>query len=227
MDLLASDGRPRAGTGVSGSGLYGAGQEDVVVTNLPTEGFTFYQGQPGGNFMDVTAQSGMLRTSLAHTGFGVAWIDLENRGLLDLFSANGAVAAQLTQQGDPYPYHERNLLLRNLGKGKGFDDITASAGAVFERVGVGRAAVFGDVNNDGGMDILVTNNNGQASATCAATPPVSQPTITVSFSGWGSRRTWSAFRSADPPGPRIVEPGLNDRIMHLREGSGQPCPANH
>jgi hypothetical protein len=67
-----------------------------------------------------------------------------------------------TQQGDPYPYRERNLLLRNLGKGKGFEDVTASAGPALAYSEIGRAAVFGDVNNDGGMDILVTNNNGPA-----------------------------------------------------------------
>ncbi len=66
------------------------------------------------------------------------------------------------QQTDPFPYRERKLLLRNLGKGKGFADVTASAGPALQPLEVSRAAVFGDVNNDGGVDILVTNNNGPA-----------------------------------------------------------------
>ena len=158
----ASDGRARAGMGVAAADLYGDGMEDVVVTNLPTEGATLFHRQPSGDFMDSTAQSGLLRSSLPFTGFGVGFLDIENRGLLDLFSANGAVAAVGAQQGDPYPYRERNLLMRNLGKGKGFADVTASAGPAFAYSEIGRAAVFGDVNNDGGVDILVTNNNGPA-----------------------------------------------------------------
>jgi enediyne biosynthesis protein E4 len=63
---------------------------------------------------------------------------------------------------DPFPYRERNLLLRNMGKGKGFEDITAQAGPALATTEVSRSAAFGDVNNDGGIDILVTNNNGPA-----------------------------------------------------------------
>ena len=264
----ASDGRPRAGMGVAAADLYGEGREDVVVTNLPTEGFTLYQGEPGGNFEDATAQSGMLRASVPHTGFGVGWIDLENRGLLDLFSANGAVAAQLTQPGDPYPYHDRNLLLRNLGKGKGFDDITAVAGAALQRVGIGRAAVFGDVNNDGGMDILVTNNNGPARLLLNSVPKrghwllVQLEGTRSNRSGYGSvvnlirkdgtsiqryvRGDGSYLAANDPrvhfglgKSPDIERVQVRwpaggceswrqitvDRIMNVREGSGQPCPA--
>jgi hypothetical protein len=166
----ASDGRPRAGMGVASADPYGDGKESLIVTNLPTEGFTLFERQAGGDFTDFTAQTGLMRASSPFTGFGVGWLDLENRGLLDLFSANGAVAAVAAQQGDPYPYRERSLLLRNLGKGNGFEDITASAGPVLQRSDVSRAAVFGDVNNDGGMDILVTNNNGPARLLLNAVP---------------------------------------------------------
>ncbi len=158
----ASDGHARAGMGVAAGDLYGDGGEGVVVTNLPNQGFTLFQRRPHGDYMDSTAQSGLLHTSLPYTGFGVGLLDIGNRGLLDMFSANGAVQAVPSQQGESFPYHERNLLLRNMGKGKGLEDVTASAGPAFQQSDVSRAAVFGDVNNDGGMDILVTNNNGPA-----------------------------------------------------------------
>jgi enediyne biosynthesis protein E4 len=166
----ASDGKARAGMGLASGDLYGNGGEDLVVTNLPTEGFTLFHRQPNQDFADSSAQTGLLHTSLPYSGFGVGFLDIENRGLLDLFSANGAVAAIQAQQADPYPYRERNLLLRNLGKDHGFEDITASAGPALQLRDVSRAAVFGDVNNDGGTDILVTNNNGPARLLLNTTP---------------------------------------------------------
>jgi hypothetical protein len=158
----ASDGRARAGMGVAAGDIYGDGGEALVITNLLTEGFTLFHRPPGGDFVDSTLQTGLFHSSLPFTGFGVGLLDMENRGLQDLFAANGAVKASVTQIGEPFPYRQHNLLLRNVGKGKGFNDVTASAGPAFEHAEVSRAAVFGDVNNDGGVDILVTNNNGPA-----------------------------------------------------------------
>lgn len=161
----ASDGKPRAGMGIANGDLYGDGGEAVIVTNLPTESFTLFQRQPNGDFVDATEQSGLSHISLPFTGFGVGLFDMENRGLLDMFSANGGVRSNpgdmsANGKGDPFPYREKKLLLRNSGKGKGFEDITASAGPALEPAEVSRSAVFGDLNNDGGVDILVTNNNG-------------------------------------------------------------------
>jgi hypothetical protein len=158
----ASDGRPRAGMGIASGDLFGDGGESLVLTNIPTEAFTLFQRQPTGDFVDVTEQSGLSHITLPYTGFGVGLIDMENRGLLDLFTANGAVNVAMVRPGDRFPYREKKLLLKNMGKGKHFEDISASAGPIFQVPEVSRAAVFGDVNNDGGTDMLVTNNNGPA-----------------------------------------------------------------
>lgn len=167
----ASDGHARAGMGLAAGDLYGDGGESIVVTNLPKEGFTLFARQPSGDFMDSSVQAGVLRPSLPYTGFGVGLLDIENRGLLDLFSANGSVlAGPAARSDDPYPYHERNLLLRNLGPGKGFEDVTAQAGPALDHLDVSRAAVFGDLDNDGGVDIIVTNNNGPARLLRNTTP---------------------------------------------------------
>ncbi len=158
----ASDGKPRAGMGIASGDLFGDGGEGLVITNIPTEAFTLFERQPNGDFTDATEESGLAHITLRYTGFGVGLIDMQNRGLLDVFTANGAVNVTMAPAGDKFPYREKKLLLRNMGKGKGFEDITESAGSVFQIPEVSRAAVFGDVNNDGGTDILVTNNNGPA-----------------------------------------------------------------
>ncbi len=163
----ASDGKPRAGMGIAAGDVFGDGSESVVVTNLPGEAFTVFRRQADGDFIDATEQSGLSHITLPYTGFGVGLFDMRNSGLLDMFCANGGVRLMLMDvnaypPGDKFPYREKKLLLQNLGKGKGFADITAAAGPALANVEVSRAAVFGDVNNDGGTDILVTNNNGPA-----------------------------------------------------------------
>ena len=109
---------------------------------------------------------------MAYTGFGTAWFDFDNDGRLDLLAANGAVQAQHQRfgmgardvsapAGEPLPLHQPNQLFRNRGNGR-FVEVTGRAGAVFGLSEVSRGAAFGDVDNDGDLDVLVTNNNGRA-----------------------------------------------------------------
>lgn len=65
----------------------------MIAANLPGESFTLFQRQPSGDFIDATEQSGLSPISLPYTGFGVGLLDMENRGLLDMFSANGGSAS--------------------------------------------------------------------------------------------------------------------------------------
>ena len=104
----ASDGKPRAGMGIASGDLFGDGGQALVITNIPTEAFTVFQRQPNGDFMDITEQSGLARISLPYTGFGVGLIDMENRGLLDLFTANGAVNVVMERAGTSFPTARRS-----------------------------------------------------------------------------------------------------------------------
>ena len=103
----------------------------------------------------------LAAASRPFTGFGTDWCDFDNDGWLDLFVANGAVAIVDVLRGRPYPYQQRNLLLRNEG-GQGFRDLTADAGPALALEEVSRGAAFGDIDNDGDVDIVVSNNNGPA-----------------------------------------------------------------
>jgi hypothetical protein len=160
---LSGLGSAEGSMGVDAGDFDNDGDEDLFVTNLPGETNTLYVNDGSGLFEDLTSKAGLAIPSLPYTGFGTAWFDFDNDGWLDLFVANGAVRILegLARPTDPFPLRERNQLFRNLGTGR-FEEVTARAGVVFELSEVGRGAAFGDVDNDGDVDVLVTNNNGPA-----------------------------------------------------------------
>jgi hypothetical protein len=155
------DGLPKAGMGVAVGDPGNTGAEDLLVLNLMREGATLFRNNGRGSFADASLKTGIHAITFSYTGFGVGWFDFDRDGWPDLFLANGAVTLREEQRGQPYPFRERNLLIRNPGRAGGrFQDVTAQAGSVFERLEVSRGAAFGDIDNDGDVDVLVTNNNG-------------------------------------------------------------------
>jgi hypothetical protein len=155
----AQDGIAKAGMGVAAGDFDNDGDEDILVVNLVSEGATLFRND-GAQFQDASLRHGVDAATIGATGFGAGWLDYDNDGVLDLFIANGAVTMIATQRGAPYPFAQRNLLLRNPGGSRRFEDATDRAGASLANPEVGRGAAFGDVDNDGDIDILVSNNNG-------------------------------------------------------------------
>ncbi len=153
------DGVARAGMGVAAGDFDNDGDEDVLVTNLAKEGSTLYRNQRG-SFNDFSVESGLAGATFPVTGFGVGWFDYDNDGKLDLFAANGAVTIVEALRGTRYPFQQKNQLFHNDGERKPLVDVSATAGPAFEQLSVGRGAAFGDVDNDGDLDVLVSNNNG-------------------------------------------------------------------
>ena len=152
-------GKAEASMGVTAGDFDNDGDEDLFMTHLDRETNTLYLNDGAGNFLDVTDQRKLGRISVSNTGFGSEWFDYDNDGDLDLFIANGAVKIEEALRGQPYPYQERNQLVRNDGT-DGFTDVTAMAGPALEAVEVSRGAAFGDIDNDGDIDIVVANNSG-------------------------------------------------------------------
>ena len=157
---LSPDGLPQAGMGVTAADFDGDGDEDIFKTNLTNEGSNLYVNDGLGNFHDASTQLGLFLPTFPYTGFGTEWFDYDNDGCLDLFIANGAVNRIASLRGTPYPFGQPNLLFHNEGAGRKFRDVTSAAGPVFALPEVSRGAAFGDINNDGAVDIVVTNNNG-------------------------------------------------------------------
>jgi hypothetical protein len=154
-------GNPEGSMGIASGDFDEDGDEDLFITNIIGETFVLYQNDGQGNFEDVRTRVGLGRPTAASTGFGADWFDYDNDGRLDLFIANGAVNIIETQRGQPTPFRMKNQLFRNRGNG-GFEEVTASAGPAFARAEIGRGVAFGDVDNDGDVDCVVSNNGGPA-----------------------------------------------------------------
>jgi hypothetical protein len=153
-------GNPEGSMGIASGDVNLDGHEDLFVTNIIGETFALYLNDGHAVFEDARVRSGLAALTAAFTGFGTNWFDYDNDGLLDLFVANGAVNVLDAQRGQPQPFRMANQLLHNLG-GR-FEDAGAIGGPVFQRLGIGRGAAFGDIDNDGDVDIVVTNNAGAA-----------------------------------------------------------------
>ena len=151
----------KADMGVDAGDFDNDGDEDLFTTVLTGEGSTLYVNDGTGLFEDRSAASGVRAASLPYTGWGAGWLDADNDGWLDLLSVNGLVWQDLDALGpdNPYPYQQRNQLLRNLGDGR-FEDVTARAGAAFDLAAISRGAALGDIDNDGDLDVLVANADG-------------------------------------------------------------------
>jgi hypothetical protein len=156
-------GSAQGSMGIDAGDFDNDGDDDLFTTNLAGETNTLYVNDGSGLFEDRTTRSGLALPGLPFTGFGDGWFDFDNDGWLDLLVANGAVRIREgdARATDPFPLHERNQLFRNLGNGR-FEDVSARAGAVFRLSEVSRGAAFGDIDNDGDVDVLVANNNGPA-----------------------------------------------------------------
>jgi len=154
---LASDGRVRAGMGTDFGDYDGDGLLDLIVTNFESEAHSLFRNLGRGLFADATFEAGVGPVTLPFLGFGVALFDYDNDADLDLAIANGHVLDNTSLFRSTSRYAQRNLLLRNDGKGH-FADVGRQSGPGWALEKVSRALATGDIDNDGDLDLLVSNN---------------------------------------------------------------------
>ncbi len=185
---VSGQGHPEASMGVAAADFDADGDEDLFLAHLTRETNTLYVNDGQAFFEDRSASSGLGGPSLPMTAFGTGWLDVDNDGWLDLLAVNGAVKVikSLSLAGDPFPLHQRNQLFLSRGDGS-FEDATDRAGEVFELSEVSRGAAFGDVDNDGDADVLVSNNNGP---------------VRLLLNQAGQDRAWLGLRLVDRGGKR-------------------------
>jgi hypothetical protein len=154
---IDQDGAPKAGMGVHAADLDDDGDNELIVMNLDAESDSLFRNE-GKFFVDDTVKAGLRVVSRRFTRFGVALLDFDNDGRIDLYEANGRVGLQAeTFSADPYA--EPNLLLRGVAGGR-FEEVVPRGGTAQQLIATSRAAAFGDVDNDGGIDVVVSNRDG-------------------------------------------------------------------
>ncbi len=156
---VSSDGAPEAGMGVDAADTTGDGRMDLIVTHLDLQLARFYKNLGDGSFEDATYRSKLSYDTFRLSGFGTRFLDYDNDGRRDLFIANGHVLDNIDRYHPGTHYAEPKLMFRNLGNGC-FQNISSQLDADFLSPAVSRGAAVGDFDNDGNLDILVSNNGG-------------------------------------------------------------------
>ena len=155
----SEDGIARAGMGVDAGDYDRSGYPSVVITNFSNQMLALYHNEHNGLFVDEAPQSDVGHNSLLTLGFGCFFFDYDLDGWLDLYVANGHIEDAIERVQPRVRYAEPPHLFHNLGNGK-FAEVTQTSGAAFASPRVARGAAYGDINNDGALDILVGVNGG-------------------------------------------------------------------
>jgi hypothetical protein len=147
------NGKSFAGMGVDCADYDNDGWPDVVITTLSNETYPLFRNEGDLSFSWATNTSGLAQISLLYSGWGVRFVDVDNDGLRDIFVAQSHVLDTIEASTSYLRYKQTPLLVRNTGKG--FVNISASAGPAFALPLAARGAAFGDLNNDGQVDAVI------------------------------------------------------------------------
>ncbi len=155
----SEDGKQRAGMGIDTADYDNSGHESVVITNFDNEMLALYRSS-GGTFSDISPHSELGRATRHSLGFGCFFFDANLDGLADLLVANGHIDDTVRNVGTAKFAQQPQLFLQSAG-GR-FADVADAVGGGFADAKVGRGAAYGDFDNDGDLDILITTNAGPA-----------------------------------------------------------------
>jgi enediyne biosynthesis protein E4 len=152
------EGRPRSGMGVDSADFYQRGWQDLFVTNVDQEMYSFYRNNGDLTFDDMSGPTGLGRLTRLMSGWGVKFFDYDNDGDLDLIIANGHPDDKIEKHSTRVSYREPLLLFHH--EGGTLKNMGPAAGPTFTETFAARGMAIGDFNNDGAIDILVAVNDG-------------------------------------------------------------------
>ncbi len=148
------DGVPVSGMGADFRDLDQDGRPDVFLTALSGEPFPLYLNTADGFFIPATYRAGLGFATIMMSGWGTGAYDFDDDGHKDLFCANSHVSENIDFYGH-HRYRQPNAIFRGIGDGR-FRDVTADAGAAMQRARAHRGCAFGDLDNDGRVDAIVS-----------------------------------------------------------------------
>jgi hypothetical protein len=154
----SQEGRARSGMGVDSADYDQDGWQDLFVANVDQEMYSLYHNNRDLTFDDVAGPLGIGRATRLMSGWGIKFFDYDNDGNIDLFMANGHPDDRIEEHASHVTYREPLLLYHN--NGKILENVSATAGPVFNESFAARGLAIGDFNNDGAVDVLIAVNNG-------------------------------------------------------------------
>jgi hypothetical protein len=157
----SDDGVARAGMGIDAADYDRSGYPGILITNFSNQMLAVYKNQRNGLFIDTSPSSEIGRSSLLTLGFGCFFFDYDLDGWPDFYVADGHLDDSIERIQQRVRFAEPPHLYHNLA-GKSFEDVAPGMGQSFDAPRVARGAAYGDINNDGAPDIVITTNNGPA-----------------------------------------------------------------
>ena len=208
---VSEDGRSQGSMGIAVGDYLNDGWPSLLVTNFSEEYNALYRNHAGGYFSDASFRARLAAVSLRHVGWGTAFADVDNDGWLDLLAVNGHVYPQIDDIAleASAPYRQRRMLFRNLGAGV-FEELTLATSPL-ARETVSRGLAVGDLDNDGRLDLVVSDLDGKAEVLRNETPE-SGHWLLVQLEGQGKMK--------DGIGARVsVRTGATTRHRWVRSGT--------
>ena len=206
---LDARGHAQAGMGLDAEDIDGDGLPEIIVTNFASEPNTLYKNLGQGLFMDTTSASGLLAPSLPYVGWGATFTDFDLDGWPDLFVANGHLDDNRHELGENAPQPQPALLFQNKTGGK-FQDISRLSGPYFQTNHVGRGVGWGDLDNDGDTDLVISHKDGA--------PAILRNDSPRSGHHWVRLRLQGTTSNRDAIGARVEINCGNRTITRIRKG---------